>query len=86
MEYLVIVAVIILFIAILAFVFKTIMFFWPVIVILLVAYAIKRALDTHKKVNSSDFDDQGNYERDDNPDVIDVDYKVIDDEDHKNKE
>jgi hypothetical protein len=51
--------------------------------VLLVAYAVKRAIDSHKKVNDHDFKDQGNYDRDDNPDVIDVEYKVIDDEDHK---
>ncbi len=83
MELLVVVALIILVIAILAFIFKTILFFWPVVLVLLIAYAVKRTIDSHKKVNDHDFKDQGNYDRDDNPDVIDVEYKVIDDEDHK---
>lgn len=83
MEYLVVIAVIIIVIAILAFLFRTVLIFWPVLLVLAIFAAIGQAVNKHRRVHYSDgHDDHQN----DNPDVIDVDYKVIDDDSHKDEE
>lgn len=83
MEYIVVIAVIIIVIAILAFLFRTVLIFWPVLLVLAILAAISQAVTKHRRVHYSG--DQNDHQKD-NPDVIDVDYKVIDDDSHKDEE
>lgn len=72
MDILVLFAVVIIILAILGLFFRIFIVIWPVVLVATIIYAIVNALRKDKK------DDETMNTSQDDPDVIDVDYKVVD--------
>lgn len=72
MDILVLFAVVIIILAILGLFFRIFIVIWPVVLVAAIIYAIVNTLRKDKK------DDVTKNTSQDDPDVIDVDYKVVD--------
>ena len=75
MDILVLIAVVIIILAILGLFFRVFIVIWPILLVAAIIYAIVNAFKKDKKNDDTINSSQTTY---DDPNVIDVDYKVVD--------